>query len=274
MNSVYSQAQAVDYSEQACLDANPLATSKSTTIASELSPPESETDSCQSHPSLRMCVSSYSLVQPNSTEELRTWLLAAFPVRRIRRPVMEDEPQETGGLKCLRLSASLSRTAFLPRTCRGQQLTLPLLTLGKSDTIQSKSLCQRRTWVQTMYGNDIGYLHTPTATANYAAPSMQKWESCRNFVQVFGQPTPTNQEWMMGWPIGWTDLKPLATDKCQSAQQLPFSYWLEVNLEAIEAWKTHLGINTNGAQESEWIQPRILRTEQGNHSQAENGIDA
>jgi len=26
-------------------------------------------------------------------------------------------------------------------------------------------------------------------------------------------------EWLMGWPLGWTDLKPLEMDKCQPAQQ-------------------------------------------------------
>ena len=28
-----------------------------------------------------------------------------------------------------------------------------------------------------------------------------------------GQLNPTWVEWLMGWPLGWTDLKPLATDK-------------------------------------------------------------
>ena len=27
------------------------------------------------------------------------------------------------------------------------------------------------------------------------------------------QLNPTWVEWLMGWPLGWTDLKPLATDK-------------------------------------------------------------
>jgi DNA (cytosine-5)-methyltransferase 1 len=27
---------------------------------------------------------------------------------------------------------------------------------------------------------------------------------------------PTWVEWLMAWPLGWTDLKPLAMDKCQS----------------------------------------------------------
>jgi len=26
-------------------------------------------------------------------------------------------------------------------------------------------------------------------------------------------------EWLMGWPLGWTDLKPLATDKSHCVQQ-------------------------------------------------------
>jgi hypothetical protein len=34
-----------------------------------------------------------------------------------------------------------------------------------------------------------------------------------------GQLNPTWVEWLMGWPLEWTDLKPLATDKCPSAPQ-------------------------------------------------------
>lgn len=74
---------------------------------------------------------------------------------------------------------------------------------------------ERATWVLTTCGSDFGFVHTPTCTANYAAPSMQKWPSCRAFVRAFGRPTPTNHEWLMGWPIGWTDLQPLETAKFQ-----------------------------------------------------------
>jgi len=31
-----------------------------------------------------------------------------------------------------------------------------------------------------------------------------------------GQLNPTWVEWLMGWPLGWTDLKPLAMDKCHN----------------------------------------------------------
>jgi hypothetical protein len=36
---------------------------------------------------------------------------------------------------------------------------------------------------------------------------------------VGGTLNPTWVEWLMGWPLGWTDLKPLATDKFRSWQQ-------------------------------------------------------
>jgi hypothetical protein len=38
--------------------------------------------------------------------------------------------------------------------------------------------------------------------------------------QIGGTLNPTWVEWLMGWPLGWTDLKPLGTDKSHSVQQL------------------------------------------------------
>ena len=39
-------------------------------------------------------------------------------------------------------------------------------------------------------------------------------------VEVTGQLNPTWVEWLMGWPLGWTDLKRLETDKYQQWLQL------------------------------------------------------
>lgn len=39
-----------------------------------------------------------------------------------------------------------------------------------------------------------------------------------------GQLNPTWVEWLMGWLLGWTDLKPLVTDKYHSAQQQHSNY--------------------------------------------------
>jgi hypothetical protein len=43
-----------------------------------------------------------------------------------------------------------------------------------------------------------------------------------------GVPNPEFSEWLMGWPIGWTDLKPLEMDKFQQWQQWHGEY-LEEN---------------------------------------------
>jgi hypothetical protein len=39
--------------------------------------------------------------------------------------------------------------------------------------------------------------------------------------QIGGSLNPTWVEWLMGWPLGWTDLKPLATARCHDAPPQP-----------------------------------------------------
>jgi site-specific DNA-cytosine methylase len=92
--------------------------------------------------------------------------------------------------------------------------------------------------VRTTHGPDIGYLHTPTCTANYASPSMQKHPCAREFVRVFGRPSPTNHEWLMGWPAGWTELKPLGTGK-YLAWRRQHSTSLPAPLSEADHAKTH-----------------------------------
>ncbi|VVM50031.1 hypothetical protein PS664_00731 [Pseudomonas fluorescens] len=44
-----------------------------------------------------------------------------------------------------------------------------------------------------------------------------------------GHLNPDWAEWLMGWPTGWTDLKPLATDRFQSWQRAHSSYFATDN---------------------------------------------
>lgn len=103
----------------------------------------------------------------------------------------------------------------LRRTSAEMRSTQRPTTLSRWVTKPAHLPYPRKTWVLTTFGPGIGFLHTPTTQANFCAPSMQKWRSCREWVRTFGVITPQNYEWMMGWPIGWTDLRPLETDKCQ-----------------------------------------------------------
>jgi len=62
---------------------------------------------------------------------------------------------------------------------------------------------------------------TPTAqdAANNGGPSQHERNSKPLNAAVGGSLNPTWVEWLMGWPIGWTSLRPLATDR--------FRQWLE-----------------------------------------------
>ena len=63
----------------------------------------------------------------------------------------------------------------------------------------------------------------PTQTSHNAKETNAPSESKRNTptlaAQVGGKLNPTWVEWLMGWPLGWTDLKPLETDKSHFVPQ-------------------------------------------------------
>lgn len=63
---------------------------------------------------------------------------------------------------------------------------------------------------------------------DYRTGSTARWEearkglrSCNLNDQIGGQLNPNWVEWLMGWPIGWTDLQPLETAR--------FQQWLELH---------------------------------------------
>ncbi len=69
----------------------------------------------------------------------------------------------------------------------------------------------------------------PTPTVNDSKnctlpPSQVKHDNIpgallRDGEKAGGALNPMWVEWLMGWPLGWTDLKPLATDRCRNVQQ-------------------------------------------------------
>jgi hypothetical protein len=103
---------------------------------------------------------------------------------------------------------------------------------------------EQQTLAHLIDENESGSLPTPVAT-DYMAPSMGT-TTCQNgrfvrtsktsgtkfgarlsgaFKLMTGQlMPPVFSEWMMGWPLGWTDLKPLEMDKYHFVQQPPSNY--------------------------------------------------
>ena len=68
------------------------------------------------------------------------------------------------------------------------------------------------------------YMATPTARdwrSGKASKATMERNSRPLSEQIGGQLNPNWVEWLMGWPPGWTDLKPLAMGKCHCALQRP-----------------------------------------------------
>ena len=80
-------------------------------------------------------------------------------------------------------------------------------------------------------------LTTPTASNKKRSVSFRKGRKPSPQEVAGGALNPPWVAWLMGWPIGWTDLEPLATDRCPSAPQSPFDYWLEIIMEMLDAFK-------------------------------------
>lgn len=66
----------------------------------------------------------------------------------------------------------------------------------------------QRSWIEENSGGEVGLIHTPTTMANYSAPSMMEHQCCRSFKRVFGNPTPSNAEYLMGFPLGASSTEP------------------------------------------------------------------
>ena len=67
----------------------------------------------------------------------------------------------------------------------------------------------------------LNFFPTPTCqdAKNNGSPSQQARNTKPLNVVVGGALNPVWVEWLMGWPLGWTDSKPLATDKFHSWQR-------------------------------------------------------
>jgi hypothetical protein len=129
-----------------------------------------------------------------------------------------------------------------------------LQTLPRSGMTRSGMLWARQTLVLRTSETEYGLWPTPTVSGNHNRPgasatsgmglasavklwptpnagnakwggTMQEWGGSKNWVrkkmpELAGGPlNPTWVEWLMGWPLGWTDLKPLEMDKFQQWQQ-------------------------------------------------------
>jgi len=92
---------------------------------------------------------------------------------------------------------------------------------------------RRQPLVRHIKETGFGSWPTPVRSDHEMRRPTEKWKGTSDLVSVVWTETggrenpnqppallnPTWVEWLMGWPLGWTDLKPLAMDKYQQWQQ-------------------------------------------------------
>jgi hypothetical protein len=99
--------------------------------------------------------------------------------------------------------------------------------IGKNDTFYTTSTGMPRKVNQKGTDGSVGLARLvqmwPTPTAHNAKETNAPSEMNRNTptlaAQAGGKLNPTWVEWLMGWQLGWTDLKPLEMDKSPCVQQ-------------------------------------------------------
>jgi len=178
-------------------------------------------------------------------EELLMSYLAAFPVRTSQQ---QDEAQESTesdpgcGSTWRESLAKYDPDTFMwktPQCSLLEDYTEFSETCPKWGSMQDGVLYQQQSAVPPTEETGFGFWPTPVASDCKGGKSNTVHYKNQRFVRISqttgtefgaklsasyqlmtGNPLPESfSEWMMGWPLEWTDLKPLEMDKYHSWQQ-------------------------------------------------------
>jgi len=145
------------------------------------------------------------------------------------RPIKETEsglwrtPQAQEGMR----GVYKSKEAMDAHLDRGHQLSLSnqgvhrhLWPTPRSCSAMAATITPESAWAENRFPNletVVGRRLWPTPTAHNAKETNAPSKALRNepslASRVGGTLNPTWVEWLMGWPLEWTDLKPLEMDK-------------------------------------------------------------
>ena len=171
----------------------------------------------------------------NRGEELLMSYRAGFHAKTSPQPVKEQALTESGQECGKRWQGLLARYDPDTHSLRTVQCSLfedlnqSLQTWPRWGSMQNGECFQQPMWEQTTSENEFGLLHKETwptpvtrdykdtgtkealsrAKANRSSPGVALIIGA----ELGGSLNPTFSEWLMGWPLEWTDLKPLEMDK-------------------------------------------------------------
>lgn len=175
-------------------------------------------------------------------EELLISFLEGFRVRTLARPVaalalMETSQDSGGKWQESSVKYDLNSSSWKTHHCLlGEALHWSSVTLPKLGMTASGVVFQQRNVARLIseiaYGWSGEKFATPQAR-DYRSGSLARWNDPRRSRnlndQIGGLLNPEWEEWLMGWPIGWTELKPLAMDKFREWLRQHSACCVEIN---------------------------------------------
>lgn len=251
-NSLSSQAQAVESSAGACSDGEQSAQLSLTPTPQVYCAPDKTTDFLR----LFLFGMTYAPLTASRGEALLMWYLAGFPVRTYQWQEKAQESAESAA-DCGRTWPGLL-ARYDPDSCSWKTVQLSLLedsdecsvTWPRWGMTQGGDAYLLPTVAPGTNATASGLLPTLTVCGNYnrkgasatsgdgLATALKKWPTltCQDAknngapsqmerntkplnAEVGGPLNPEWCEWFMGFPVGWTELKPLETHKFQLWQQ-------------------------------------------------------
>jgi len=227
MSWLFSQALVEEYLGDICSDGEPSVQSNGNPIQQAYLQQDKMTDFSR----LSRFGMTFKPLTESRGEELLTLYREAFHVKtsqllETEMDLMEND-QECGE-KWQGLLAKYDPNTHLWRTVQCsllEDLNESLQTLPQWGMTVGGELYLLPTLVQTIDAKESGFTHvwgTPKAQdSRHALRDRGKGNLGEQVSGLHngGKLNPTWTEWLMGWPLEWTDLKPLETDKSHFVQQ-------------------------------------------------------
>ena len=234
MSWLFSQALVAEFSAATCLDGEPSA-------QLSVMPTQHKfwrNDKMMEHSNLSRFGLTCAVLTEDHGEELLTSYLEVFHAKTSALPVADLELKDLEAASGRRWSGLLARYDLASCSWRTAQSSLLegwdefSETWPKWGSMHSGESFQRRPWVPLTSGKESGLQADPPL---WRTPSASVVEPKSSVVKLTGRkPTdpqvgladqvgsPLNPmwvEWLMGWPLGWTDLNPLEMDRFREWQQ-------------------------------------------------------
>ena len=229
MSWLYSRVLVEEYLDQNCLDGEQSVQSSGNPIQQAYCAP----DKMMEFSRLSQFGMTYKLLMADRGEELLTLYLADFhaktSVRQEKAQELMGHPLASGGkwhesfAKWDRNSSSWKTAqCLLPEDSRPYLETWP-----RWGSMRTGECWEHDKLGQTTKGTGFGSWPTPRTKGMCGGSG--SWELLKKNVGIEqarlmgagngGKLNPTWVEWLMGWPLGWTDLKPLEMDKSHCVLQ-------------------------------------------------------